>query len=640
MEPTNNENMTVDSPVKKVKRVRKRRTRKGSKKARLGIVLTVAVACISAVTLLVAYFRDEVAKEQAQARETIGKVTEEKTMQSVKDFSELLEARLIQAEQAVEEREKLHSEKSELRPRYVQLDEENASDFVTIKSCLINAATEQVDIHIQGKGLPKSDDGYYYLFEEKLYEDSVKDGLEGKEPILQEKKDVEMTFSVKLRYNSESSRLLSKFWVAVLKDGKYVKVSRRHYISNPEAVARYSVARSSTTSKKGLLVDPAKLRGSELTDLGVKHAAYNIPLRRLLGATTNGLYPTVHYTYNGRNYIFNGQVVAEYDLIFSSLTQKGITTTAIILNDMNPGYMQLIHPKARSGGSAPYYAFNATDQDGCEYMAAIATFLASRYSGGSHGAVQNWVIGNEVNARKEWNYIEYMDTDSYAREYADAMRVFYYSILSVNSNARVYVSMDQQWAKGIHSDKDYGARPLLQSMNRYTKEFGDFNWGVAFHPYNFPLNEAKAWKSSGKYGSYVTDSQDTRAVTIRNIHVLTDFLQQEEMRDLNHNVRSVILSEMGYTSSAGQDIQAASFVYAYKIVEANQYIDSMLLSRETDAASECAQGLALGLSTQGGGKKSIYNAFKYVDTAESAKYTDFALKVIGISDWNQVVTKR
>lgn len=40
----------------------------------------------------------------------------------------------------------------------------------------------------------------------------------------------------------------------------------------------------------------------------------------------------------------------------------------------------------------------------------------------------------------------------------------------------------------------------------------------------------------------------------------------------------------------------AAFAYAYYIAENNQYIDAMILSRETDAAEEVAQGLALGLS--------------------------------------------
>ena len=52
-----------------------------------------------------------------------------------------------------------------------------------------------------------------------------------------------------------------------------------------------------------------------------------------------------------------------------------------------------------------------------------------------------------------------------------------------------------------------------------------------------------------------------------------------------------------------------------------------------------AQVLASGICTLGGGRKSIYEAYKYVDTPESAKYTDFALRVIGISNWNEVIRK-
>lgn len=521
------------------------------------------------------------------------------------------------------------------RPPEIELTEENASDFITIESCLINAETGKVDVKASAEGLAISDDGYYYLFEEKAYDTALK----SEEYIIEEQKDVELTFSVNLNYNSVNSRLCSKFVVAVKKDGVFLPVSKPRYITNPEAIARYSPSFGNTTSKKGLLVDPDKLRTNELDDLGVKHAAYNIPLSRILGHTSNAYYPTVYYTYNGRSYAFNGQIMAEYDYIFSTLTNKGITTTAIILNDIHPGYMQLIHPKARSGGRAPYYAFNATDEDGTEYIAAVATFLANRYSGSGHGKVMNWVIGNEINARSEWNYIEYMDTEHYVEEYAKAFRIFYNSIVSVNGNARVYISLDQQWGKSLYSNNGYSSKEIMDEFNRNITAGGNIDWDVAYHPYNYPLTSAKAWSTSGKASSYVLDSETTPVITIKNIHVLTDYLQREEYLTDSGEVRHVILSEMGYTSSAGQDLQSASFVYAYKIIEANQYIDSMLFSRETDAASEVAQGLALGINTLGGGRKSIYTAFKYVDTAESAKYTDFALRVIGISSWNEVISK-
>lgn len=522
------------------------------------------------------------------------------------------------------------------RPPEVELTEANAADFARIESCMINTETGKVDVTMSAQGLAISDDGYYYLFEEKAYEDGITDD----DFIIEDQKDVDLTFSVNLNYNSVNSRLFSKFVVAVKKDGRFMAISKPRHITNPEAIARYSPSFGNTSSKKGLLVDPEKLRGAELDDLGVKHAAYNIPLSRILGNTSNAYYPTVYYTYNGRSYAFNGQVIAEYDYVFSTLTNKGIITTAIILNDIHPGYMELIHPKARSGGGgAPYYAFNATDEAGTEYIAAIASFLANRYAGTGHGKVMNWVIGNEINARKEWNYIEYMETADYVEEYAKAFRIFYNAILSINGNARVYISLDQQWVKSLYSNGGYGSKQILDEFNRNIKEDGNIDWGVAQHPYNYPLTSAKAWSTSGKSGSYVLNSETTPVITIKNIHVLTDYLQKEEYLTDSGEVRHVILSEMGYTSSAGQDLQAASFVYAYKIIESNRYIDSMLFSRQTDAPAELAQGLALGINTLGGGHKSIYNAFKYVDTADAAKYTDFALRVIGITNWGEVISK-
>lgn len=521
------------------------------------------------------------------------------------------------------------------RPPEVELTEENALDFAKIESCRINAETGKVDVTISTDGVAVSDDDYYYLFEEKTYETA----LASDDYIIEELKNVGLTFSVNLNYNTGNSRLFSKFVVAVKKDGVFMPISRPQYITNPEAIAQHNLSFDDTASKKGLLVDPEKLKGSELDDLGVKHAAYNIPLSRILGNTSNAYYPTIHYTYNGRKYSFNGQVIAEYDIVFSTLTKKGISTTAIILNDIHPGYMQLIHPKARTGGGrAPYYAFNATDEDGVEYLAAIGTFLANRYSDNSRGKVTSWVIGNEINARKEWNYIEYMDTESYVEEYAKAFRVLYNAIVSVNGNARVYISLDQQWGKNLYSSKGYASKDILDEFNRNIKAGGNIDWGVAYHPYNYPLTSARAWSTSGKAASYVLDSETTPVITIKNIHVLTDYLQKEELLTDSGEVRHVTLSEMGYTSTAGQELQAASFVYAYKIIEANQYIDNMLFSRQTDAASEVADGLALGINTQGGGRKSIYNAFKYVDTDKSAEYTDFALRVIGISNWSEVIT--
>ena len=120
------------------------------------------------------------------------------------------------------------------RPPEIKLTEENTADFATIESCVINSETGKIDITMSAPGLAVSDDGYYYLFEEKTYETE----LSSEEYIVEDQKDVNLTFSVNLNYNTVGSRLFSKFVVAVRKDGEFVAISKPKYITNPEAIAR------------------------------------------------------------------------------------------------------------------------------------------------------------------------------------------------------------------------------------------------------------------------------------------------------------------------------------------------------------------------------------------------------------------
>ncbi|MCM1126958.1 MAG: DUF5722 domain-containing protein [Lachnospiraceae bacterium] len=518
----------------------------------------------------------------------------------------------------------------EKRPKSYEVSEINASGLANVSECVINSDTGRVSVKVTGEGIPKSDDKYYYLFALNTYDNGITAGMEYLD---REYKDSETLLSAGLGYNSAGSRLYKKFVAAVKVDGEFVQVGTPRYITNPEAVAKYSSVFQQPASIKGILVDPNKLRGNELDDLGVKQAAYNIPVARLLGPTSSAAYPTIYYTYNGKTYTLNGQVVAEYDLVFSTLTAKGITTTAILLNNRSSAYPQLIHPQARSGGSAPYYMFNGAEESGVEYMAAIGSFLAERYSGSSHGRISNWVIANEINARKEWNYMAHTDIESYVEEYVKAFRVFYTAIKSVSGSARVYISLDQQWDRNIKNNTNYDARDVLDAFNNNISAKGNIDWGVAQHPYNVPLTEARTWKSS----KYVKHDAGTSMLTMANIEVLINYMRQEHFRNDDGEVRSILISELGYTSKAGEANQAAAFAYAYYKMEAYEEIDGFLLNRETDAAEEVAQGLSFGLSGAGGNHKQIYNVFKYIDTPQHAEYTNFAKDIIGISNWSEII---
>lgn len=57
------------------------------------------------------------------------------------------------------------------------------------------------------------------------------------------------------------------------------------------------------------------------------------------------------------------------------------------------------------------------------------------------------------------------------------------------------------------------------------------------------------------------------------------------------------------------------------------------LQVQTDAEEEMEDGLALGINHLDGTPKYVYKVFKYMDTPEEKKYTDFAKEIIGISEW-------
>ncbi len=514
------------------------------------------------------------------------------------------------------------------RPAMVDLPEEHSENFITIESCLVDNRTSNISLEFSTEGIPKSDDEYYYLFALRAYMDEVNQDMTPTH-VEYKAENTKMMFS---HHFGMVSGMLYKYVVAVKEDGQYVVVSNPSYVTNPEEIAVYKSNGESPASKKGLLVAPDKIQSSELEDLGVKHAAYNIQMSRILELSEDSEYPPVSYTYNGKDYLFDGQVMAEYDMVFGTLTEKGIEITAILLNDVSASYPEMIHPLARSGiGNAPYYAFNAAEEEGMDYLAAITTFLVERYSGKANGrgVIANWVIGNEINARKQWNYMRHVDLETYVREYVKAFRICYSSIKSVNSASRIYIPLDQQWNNNAGSTGNYNAKDILDEFNRQIRKEGNIDWGLAIHPYNVPLDSPYIWKDS----VHVQESEETPMVTMANIDVVTDYLQQEEFLTADGEVRSVILSELGYTSLQGEELQAAAIVYAYKVTEENPHIDSVLFSRQTDAEEEMEDGLALGINHPDGTPKYVYKVYKYMDTPEEGKYTDFAKEIIGISEW-------
>ena len=502
-----------------------------------------------------------------------------------------------------------------------------------VQSCAINGDNVVVTAAVPAG--QASDDGTLYLFALPTYAA----GLTGS-PVATAPMGQAATFTTPLNNKQADSKLYSKFAVAVKSGGSFVQISEAKYIANPEAVAEHSMDYPASVSKKGLQIYPPLMSTGEIEELGIKHSTYDIAINRLFGPTTNGAYPTINYTYNGKNYQMDGYYIKQVDGVIQALSDKGVVVTAILLNELDADCMQTTHPMARTKTTSPYYMMNGADQNGVDYLSAAASFLAIRYSGIGCGRVDNWVVGNEITARSEWNYIAPMDVTSYTEEYAKALRIIYTGIKSNNANARVYISIDQTWNRNMTNGTGYDGRDVIDALSANSIAKGNFDWGVAFHPYPVPLTWPKFWNMPSQYKSMnlVSMNENTPMITPQNMCVVTDYMCKAQNLDSKGQVRSLIVSEVGFPSSLGEDVQAAALSYAYLNAKHNQHIDAFIAVRDIDYQAEINQGLPMGLKNLDGSNKAAYNVYKYIDIDESV--TAPYLRTIGISSWSQVIQAR
>lgn len=512
----------------------------------------------------------------------------------------------------------------------VVLSEEQLSSYGSVVSCLLDENRETVRLTFRMPDIPKSDDSMVYLFAFELYETCAFTKEDGREPIASGKKS---TIS-RLEWGYESGQIFQQFVPALLLDGEYVPLSDGVCINNPEMLADNTIDVPQPESKKGLLLDPQMLYTEMLTDLDVKYAIYNIPLSHILGETSNADIPTITYEYKGKEYQFNGASIKGYDNLFKYLTESGMNSTAIILNDWNDAYPELIHPLARDKqDDAYYYAFNTAEEEGCMYLEAIASFLAERYSGKEYGLVSNWVIANEINQYRTWNYMDTFDVHLYAAEFEKAMRIFYNAAKSHYADANVYFSIDHDWNNNGGDDKDhFNAKELLEEINNIAYQKGNYDWGLAIHPYPNPLTKVNYWTET------YDKTENAPILTLMNLSTLTDVLQKEEFLDRNGEVRSIMVTELGFSSASGEKLQAAAFAYCYYIIEANPYVDAFIMNRQTDALEEVKQGLAFGIYDLDQTPKYIFDTFKYIDTDEAESHTEFMLNILGAESLEEALS--
>lgn len=496
---------------------------------------------------------------------------------------------------------------------------------VSIDSCTISGG--DVVCQVSTGRVPATDDGNYYVYADEVWQDGTTGQVVATVPA-----GTSVSVSFPLQYNTEQSNLSRKFLIAVKQGGQMVQVSDEHYITNPEAIAAFTSARMDA-GIKGLLPDLTKASKEELQELGVKQIVYNMYVDDICAdASVPGAIP---FDYNGQTWYFDGGMVGKFDSMIRSLNVYGMQVTMVLLNGGKSPYTQdLIHPMA-AGGDCPGYALNVEDAAGTNHIKAIGAFLGQRYSGqAGHGQVDNWIVGNEVNARTSWWYTSSDSLDFNVNIYVKAFRLLYNELKSANANVNVYNSIDQEWNRKSNPGS-FLARDYLDQFNYYINREGNIDWGLSYHPYNSPLYDPYAWNGPAVW---VGRDLSTPYITMQNIDLLIDYMHRTQFLNPEGQVRSISLAEIGYTSSFGDEAQEASIAYGYLKAASLPDVDAFMLFRQTDDAHEMESNLALGLYDLSGNRKPAYEIYKNLGTANEGIVKARASEIIGM-DIDQMISQ-
>ena len=422
-------------------------------------------------------------------------------------------------------------------------------------------------------------------------------------------------------------------------DEGFITVTNYAYITNPDIIAVNTYDYPAAASKKGL--DITLFADAQL--LGAAHTVIKVPINEYL---TNDSANATVYRSGGMAYYFDKNKTAKLDQAVRTYSDAGIRVyIQLLLTKRGEGQPEYLYFE-NAGGDADYYAINVNSKQSCDLLYAFVSYLSEKYtSKDGEGFCGSFILGSEVNSNRYGNNAGPMPVSEYTDIYAKALRIVDSAARSVYSNARVYVSVANNFNKpsfdnNSDSTLDYPVLDFLSHLSEKIKEGGDIPWRVSADPYNIDRDKADFKDAEGSEYSY-----DARYITMDNINILTSLLSQPSYL-YDGQRRPVIIGEISYPSGSGSDAeqkaQAAAYALAYYKAEANEQIEAIIYATQVDfAADKKNTGLytrANGTENTADKKKSIYNVFRYIDTDFSNVTTESYLSYYGLSTWGEAVS--
>ena len=476
--------------------------------------------------------------------------------------------------------------------------------------------------------------------------------------------DVE--FSANRYLSDGTDTLYSKYYL--IQDGKI--------LAGPYYATQIASLRSKpafeTGTKKGLCLEDDKTIYQAI-DMGVGNTVINMDMCDLILANedANGVFidnsqaeDVIEFESNGETFYFNANYVKYQDGLISAYSKAGMNVTLVVISwaktytKSYPSALMYLDPYE----NRHTMAFNTSNERGLKYWVAAMEFMAERYSrSSSYGLVNKFVISNEIDYTYDWNLIiplqdengkyQRADFDVFMEEYSRALRLADLAVKKYNSEAKVMVSLTHNWAMNCYDSynmnyrdprnairyNSYAPKDILDWLSKHEKARGDYNWGIAQHPYAIgttapnPIKTDPNWSGAPGVALPITgDVNTTPWITVSNLEVLQQYLEMPQNR-YGDEIRSVSLTEASVLSKAegAADYlvstyqQAASIAMMYYRAAQLSCIEEVAYFELTDRAD-----LKLGLVRDDGTEKPAYNVWKYIDTNKTYNYANRYLKYI------------
>ncbi len=433
-------------------------------------------------------------------------------------------------------------------------------------------------------------------------------------------------------------RIYSRWVIAEKNGATYTYKSFAHFADDvSEAEVNY-LPEVKPENKKGLGGFGGAQAIADLVPLGLKSITSNVIYSSVLSLTPSSL----PFVFNGKTYYMNATTVANLDATYKACAESNTIVSVIVLIPINGSQAQqdiFRHPDSES--TASYSMANVTSLNGLNYYAAVTAFLAQRYSrtDNLYGRVTNWIIHNEVDAGSVWTNAGQKAMETYTELYDRSMRTVYYTIRKYNPAGKVFASITHHWSSQV----DYAPNKLLGFLVDLSKKQGDYEWGLAYHPYPENLFDFEIWKDTQINFNLNTSP----LITPKNIELIDTWIRQKSSLYKGLKVRSLIFSEEGVHAGANYDAttfnkQASGVAYMWKKFSRLPSLEGIQYHRRVDNTGE--GGLYMGLWTTDktssspevqDTKKPSWTVWQNAGTANEDNAFAFALPIVGVTSWNQ-----